>query len=576
MTVRRTAGRAAAVAATLALGATATADASVQARLETKAAASPTARVEAIVQFERTTSAGQRQALIASAGGRVTRELAIVNGVGVRISARGAALLGHQAGVRHVSENTAVRGTGRATVPTEDAPATSFLSSARVHKVWRDGATGEGVGIAVIDTGIAGDLADFRRSQRDGTSRVTTSVVTDPRATTATDRYGHGTHVAGIAAGNGSTLDLRDPLRDRYAGAAPEADLISVKASADDGSSTLMDVIAGLQFVVDHRDEYGIRVVNLSASATEAESYKLDPLDAAVESAWLNGIVVVAAAGNRGTAADAVGYAPGNDPYVISVGATDDRGTKNTNDDLTASWSSRGRTQDGVQKPDVLAPGAHIVAPLAPGSAFAELCATCVKGGGRYFQVSGTSMAAPVVAGIVADVLSAAPWLTPDQVKAAVVAGTRRTADGGRTIDAQSVLELAGSFGRKKDRLAPANQGLTPNPVVDAQTGAIDFEKISWGKISWGQASSDLTAPWAKISWGKISWGCTECDAPPDAVEPGPVAAVPTGAVEPDKISWGKISWGKISWGKLSWASFIGEDPEAELAGGSSGKHGRR
>src|SRR5207237_517399 len=114
-----------------------------------------------------------------------------------------------------------------------------------------------------------------------------------------------------------------DPLAGRYVGTAPEADLVSIKAADDDGNSSLIDVIAGVQFAVDHRDDYGIRVLNLSMNSAVEQSYRTDPLDAAVEAAWFHGIVVVAAAGNRGTAADAVSYAPANDPYVITVGGVD-------------------------------------------------------------------------------------------------------------------------------------------------------------------------------------------------------------------------------------------------------------
>src|SRR5207244_3812652 len=119
-----------------------------------------------------------------------------------------------------------------------------------------------------------------------------------------------------------------------------------VKVSDDAGNATVLDVIYGLQFAVDHKDDYGIRVINLSLQSTEAESYRTDPLDAAVEAAWFDGITVVAAAGNRGIADDAVDYAPGNDPYVITVGAIDDQATLTSDDDLQASWSSRGVTQD--------------------------------------------------------------------------------------------------------------------------------------------------------------------------------------------------------------------------------------
>ena len=224
--------------------------------------------------------------------------------------------------------------------------------------------------MAVIDTGIDGDLPDFRDAS--GKSRVIATAVTNPNANTVMDTYGHGTHVAGIIAGNSDYRSHSDPLRGKFAGVAPDANLISVKVSDDSGNATVLDVIYGLQFAVDHQKTYNIRVVNMSLDSTTPQSYKLDPLDAAVESAWFHGLVVVVAAGNRGTAPDAVQYAPANDPYVVTVGAVDGNGTITPRDDVIASWSSRGTTQDGFDKPDVNAPGAHIVSVLAPNSTFAS------------------------------------------------------------------------------------------------------------------------------------------------------------------------------------------------------------
>src|SRR5215217_4960422 len=144
---------------------------------------------------------------------------------------------------------------------------------------------------AAIDTGIDGEHPDFKGE--DGTSRVIGSAVVNPLAGTATDRYGHGTHVAGIIAGDGTRRDATDPQRGRYVGIAPDANLVSIKIADEDGRATVLDAIYGLQFAVDHRDEYGIRVLNLSLESTVKESYRTDPLDAAVEAAWFRGIVVV-------------------------------------------------------------------------------------------------------------------------------------------------------------------------------------------------------------------------------------------------------------------------------------------
>ena len=306
---------------------------------------------------------------------------------------------------------------------------TSYNQSVNTPQVWKH-ATGKGVGVAVIDTGIAGGLADFRRGDGSG-SRVVASAVTNPDATTAEDTYGHGTHVAGLLAGDSSARGADDPLRGRYAGTAPDASLISIKASDDHGDASVLDVIYGIEFAVEHKDEFNIRVLNLSLESTVAESYRTDPLDAAVEAAWFQGIVVVTAAGNRGSDADAVDYAPGNDPYAISVGAVDDQGTKQTKDDLRTDWSSRGTTQDGYAKPDLYAPGARMVSNLAPDSDFTSMCADCVSGDGQYIRAGGTSMSAPVVAGIVATILEEHPSWTPDQVKGALANNLRSLPGGG-------------------------------------------------------------------------------------------------------------------------------------------------
>ena len=260
------------------------------------------------------------------------------------------------------------------------------------------------MGVAVIDTGIAGDLPDFQIPR--GGSRVIASAVTNPCARDANDHYGHGTHVAGLIAGN--SLIYNNWAHGKYMGVAPRANLISVKVSDDDGNTTVLDVIYGIQFAVDNKAAYGIRVVNLSLSSTVAESYRTDPLDAAVESAWFSGLVVVTAAGNEGAANDGVTFAPANDPWVITAGALDDRGTLTRLDDVLAPWSSRGLTQDGVRKPEVLAPGARLVSTLAPNSDFAHLCPECTVDS-RYFRAGGTSMSAAVVSGAAALLLEAHP-----------------------------------------------------------------------------------------------------------------------------------------------------------------------
>jgi serine protease AprX len=479
---------------------------------------------EVIVQMQPGQAPAAAKAQVRRSGGRVTRSLPIINGFAARVSGSEAARLRRSAGVRAVSANVAIKPQSVSSYKL----ATAYPSSVNAPQGWNasDGyTTGKGVGVAVIDTGIAGGMPDFSVSQYNHSSRVVASVVTNPLATTAKDTYGHGTHVAGILAGDGWNRSSTDPLRGKYIGIAPDANLVSVKVSDDAGQASVLDVIYGLQFVVDHKDDYNIRVVNLSLESSSIESYKTDPLDAAVESAWLKGIVVVAAAGNRGSADDAVSHAPANDPYVISVGAVDDQGSQLDGDDSRPSWSSRGVTQDGFAKPEIHAPGAGIVSTLAPNSAFTALCPTCIVDG-QMIRAGGTSMAAPVVSGAAADVLSAFPALKPDQVKGLLIRSARMANARFPEVDVYNALKQA-YYGQT----APANQGLTPNAIVDASTGAIDYTRSSWSRSSWSTAGNGLTADFARSSW---SCNCSVDDS---------------GAVLGTRSSWSRSSW-STSWDK--------------------------
>jgi serine protease AprX len=306
--------------------------------------------------------------------------------------------------------------------------------------------------------------------------------------------------VAGLIAGNSMNSPSLKKLQGKYMGIAPRANLISVKVSDDDGDTTVLDVINGIQFVVDHKSQLGIRVMNLSLSSTVAESYKTDPLDAAVESAWLKGLVVVAAAGNRGTDADAVQYAPGNDPYVISVGALDDQMSQADGDDSRATWSSRGVTQDGFSKPEIHAPGARIVSTLAPGSAFSTLCPTCIVQG-QMIRAGGTSMAAPMVSGAAALLLQKYPNLTPNQVKGVLVGSSRLVNNRFPALDVYAAIKSVAA-----GTIPVANQGLTPNTLVSASTGDIDYSRSSWSRSSWSSADSSLGLDFARSSWSRSSW----------------------------------------------------------------------
>jgi serine protease AprX len=465
------------------------------------------APVEVIVRLRAGVAPSRGVALVRALGGRVSLPpLPVIHGFAARLPRPAARALAQRPEVAAVSPNAPVRSRDAAADGAE-ARAAAYDRTVQADLAWAEaGATGRGVGVAVIDTGIAGSLPDFRG---DGGSRVRAAVVTNPRATSAEDGYGHGTHVAGVIAG--------DAGDGQHVGVAPGASLISVKVSDDHGATSVLDVIYGLQFVIQHETELGIRVVNLSLSSSVAESASTDPLDAAVEAAWRRGIVVVAAAGNAGTAADAVSYAPGNDPYVITVGAIDDHGTPDDADDDFASWSSRGRTRDGYDKPDVLAPGAHMVSTLAPGSDFARACLDCVVDG-RYFQVGGTSMAAAVVSGGVADLLHAHPGWTPDEVKGALVStGAPLAGSADRVIRIRRALDATAEQ-------RTANAGLTPNSLLAAVLSGQDVQ---------GQSARWRAATWRRTdgpSWASATW---RCDCSLDA----------SGDLDPSAATWRSATW---------------------------------
>jgi serine protease AprX len=464
-----------------------------------------------IVRLRAGVPLAQGQAAVNAAGGTVTGQLPIIRGLAAELTREAQARLAHDPSIAAIDVNAPIRSQ---IDPPDTTLATSYPSSVFAPRAWRR-ATGTGVGVAVIDTGIDGTLADF--TDGSGESRIVASVVTNPDAQTARDTYGHGTHVAGIIAGDGRRRAFDDPVAGRYVGIAPDANLIAIKAADDAGRGTILDAIYGLQFVVDHKADYNIRVVNLSLASTIAESYRTDPLDAAVESAYFHGILVVAAAGNRGGAEDATDYAPGNDPFALSVGAVDDQGTEERLDDTVTEWSSTGFTQDGIAKPEITAPGAHIVSTLAGGSAFGDLCPSCVVDG-SYIRLGGTSMAAPVVSGAAALVFEAHPEWTPDHVKSTLIETARGVRGGPDEVNAAAAATTETPY-------SGADAGLVPSDLVSAATGAIDPTRSSWGRSSWGSASGTLAAGWARSSWG-----CTCASSVP-------------GDVGSTRSSWGAATW---------------------------------
>jgi serine protease AprX len=312
-------------------------------------------------------------------------------------------------------------------------------------------------------------------------------------------------------------------------GIAPQVNLISVKVSDDNGGAAVSDVVNGLQWVYTNAATYNIRVVNLSLNSTVADSYQVDPLDAAVETLWNAGIVVVASAGNNGSTNAGTLFAPANDPFVITVGAVNDQGTATTADDAVASFSAFGTvpvsttvgSNSAITKPDLVAPGVNIVSDLASSGDTLAVAhpdhVVTYNGCTCYFRMSGTSMAAPMVAGAAALLLQARPTLTPNQVKYRLTATATPLGVPG---SGAGEVNVAGAI--QSASTASANQNLALAAALQPGKPAASWGSASWGSASWGSAS------WGSASWGSASWG---------------------------SASWGSASWGSASWGSDYWGT---------------------
>src|SRR6266508_2138229 len=389
-----------------------------------------------------------------------------------------------------------------------------------VQQFWAGGSSAATPTIAVVDSGIDAGRADFG-------GRVVAQVnMTSLPGNSAGDGRGHGTFVAGIAAGSG----------DGYAGAAPASKIVSLDVMDDNGMAMTRDVIAAADWILANKDKYGIRIANFSLHSAQPNSFMFDPLDKAVERLWFSGVVVVTAVGNYGVAGQASGvpFAPGNDPFVITVGADDVDGSVSTNDDYAAPWSAYGYTLDGFAKPDVAAPGRYMVGPAPATSTLSlERPASIVAPG--YIQLSGTSFAAPIVAGAAAQILGTHPTWTPDQVKGALMVSARPAGDAAPLSTGVGIVDVAKAvaLGSAPD----ANAALRPFVKADPAGGTnLAFDAASWANTaianaSWANASW-ANASWSNASWSNASWASASwCDA-----------------------SWSDASWAQASWASVSYA----------------------
>jgi len=465
--------------------------------------------------------------LVRGVGGTVTHELPIIGGFSALVPGRALPALASSPDV------VKVWGDGKIHMSNVQGSYSSWAPNTVWQKVIRlpqaqSAATGAGVSVALLDTGVTPN-ADLG-------SRIVAMADFTPDHD-GIDRFGHGTHMAGIIAGDG-TLSAGS-----YTGVAMKANIVSVKVAGADGSTDVSVVIAGLQWIVTHRTQYNIRVLNLSFGTDGLQSYLVDPLDYAVERAWASGILVVVAAGNRGPSAGTINK-PGDDPYVVTVGAADLRNTIEKSDDTVAGFSSIGPTQDGLAKPDLIAPSITIVSDRDPGSTIDSLYPSA-RVGDYYFKGSGTSQAAAVISGVAALMFQANPALSLDVAKATLVGTTTKnllTMVGAGTglVDAYGAMNAVFSSTFVK---APANVGLTPGNGLGNLEGSrgtlhvyADLNGDGIPDLVTGEVDV-LGQPWSGGGWAGNSWSGNEWSS-----------------YVFDANGWTGNSWSGTSWTGNSWS----------------------
>jgi serine protease AprX len=440
------------------------------------------------------------------------------------------------------------------------------------HDAYRQGLTGKGVGVALIDTGVARVPGLTSGNVVNGPDLSFDSQVAG-RA--HVDGLGHGTHLASIIAGRdaaGAPSSYLDPTR--FSGVAPDATLVNVKVGASNGAVDVSQVIAGINWVVEHAQDPGlnIRVINLAYGTDSTQAATVDPLAFAVENAWKRGIVVVAAGGNDGQSQKTLAD-PAYDPHVLAVGAMDDAGTVSSSDDTVPDWSTRGTAGRHV---DVVAPGVSVLGLRVPGGT-ADSENPQARVGSRFARASGTSQATAVVSGEVALLLQQNPYLTPDQIKQLVmntasgIASTLPIFGGNGLVNLRAVLTnpvsalLKTVSGLLGGLLGPAWSSGTGSleaargslHLVDGSavlSGEVDIFGRPWSGSTWAWQSS------ARNVWNGGYWRGERLTG--DSWQSG---AWPTTAwTAPD---WGGESyasdgWTAHSWQGANWAAHSWQDED--------------
>ena len=489
--------------------------------LKAKIAASPSATFRVIVQGSSSASSASIETKVKSAitalptKGTVVRKryAKAFNGVSAILTGKQIARLSTDPAVGVLTEDAKVAFTAtNSQLWPEVVQAPSF---------WSSGLTTPA--IAIVDTCV-----DKQRVEDFGLRVLTDVKLTNGRGNTGRDGRGHGTMVAGIAAGQAAG----------YSGYAPTANIVSIDVMDDTGAGYMSDVIDACDWILVNKATYGIRVANFSLHSADNSSFMYDPVNAAVEKLWLSGVVVVTAAGNYAVNGQKSGvlYSPANDPFVITVGAADTGTTVSTSDDFAAPWSANGYTLDGFQKPDIGAPGRTINGAVPTGSTmYAEHPERIVAPG--YMWMSGTSFAAPVVAGAAAHVLAAHPEYTSDQVKGALMLSASPALAAATNSLGVGIVQ-GGSAASVSN---PPNPNLALNGflIADPNGGSTPvFDAASWSSAAQANASWS-SASWSSASWASASWS---------------------------SASWSSASWSSASWSSASWSSGLTMDSSLPTA----------
>ncbi len=415
-------------------------------------------------------------------GGTVATELELVGGVSAILDSRAVAALEQRGLSVVVDQELEFQSNGTIEQDALVDPAEQLAGLNR-GEAWSP-EEGAGVGVALIDTGVAttADLGDDRLVHG-------ANFTEEPDGL---DTYGHGTFMAGLIAGDGTSTEGNGPT-----GIAPAAHVVSVKVAGADGRTSLSTLLEAIGWVVTNQDEYGIRVLNLSIGARMDAAPQSDPMARAVEAAWASGITVVTASGNLG---DGQVTSPGHSPWAITVGSVDTTNGITPSEVVVPEWSGADRVTS-YHKPDLLAPGVSVISLRAPGSTV-DIKHPDARLGDHYFRGSGTSMSTALVSGAVATLLDDRAWATPDDVKGAL------TSTGDPVADSRAVMvDLAaadqsqpdGDWWQRHPTTVISGQGM-PWAQPGAPGSAVTWQRVRWMDDEWQRVR------WMDDEWQRVRW----------------------------------------------------------------------